>query len=251
MGRSSGRVIWKPRGSVIALARAIVNNVEPARLSREWINRFRGAVLSWFASHGRYFPWRSTSNPFHILIAEVLLRQTQAERVVGPYLELIQRYPDAYAMASANVDQLREWFKPLGLGHRADRLIQTSHLLAEKFGGQIPHDLRLLMKMPGLGIYSGRAILCLSFGDRLPMVDEASGRVLHRVFGLSKRRPAYSDTSLLEMMERLLPAEAAKFNLGLIDIAAACCHPRSPDCPKCPLSNMCRFSETLGTNSSG
>ena len=216
--------------------------------SPDWIEDLQTAVLAWYSRNRRNFPWRDTTNPFHILIAEVLLRQTQAERVIGPYLELVQRYPDAFAMASANVDQLREWFRPLGLGHRADRLVQTARILVKEFGGQIPHNLERLMKMPGLGIYSGRAILCLSFGDRSPMVDEASGRVLVRVFGLPVRRPSYSDPLLLEIAERVLPSEAAKFNLGLIDIAAACCHPRSPDCLKCPLSDMCMFSKSSRTN---
>jgi len=188
-------------------------------------------------------------NPFHILIAEVLLRQTQAERVVGPYLELIERYPDAHAMARANVDELREWFKPLGLVKRADRLVEAAKILVEEHDGEVPCNLNILLKLPGLGRYSARAVLCLGFRQRVPMIDEASGRVLRRVIGLSKPGPAYSDSSLLEMAESVLPSKASSFNLGLIDIAAACCHPLGPECRKCPLSNVCKSSQASGTSS--
>ena len=212
------------------------------RLSPRWVERFRSAVVTWFFSHGRDFPWRHTSNPFQILIAEMLLRQTQAERVATPYLELVSRYPDANAMGQADVEELRKWFKPLGLVQRADQLVATAKILVERHGGEVPDTLHVLLKLPGLGRYSARAVLCLSFGQRLPMIDESSGRVLRRVFGLTKRCPSYSDSSLLAISERILPPEAVGFNLGLLDIAAACCHPNRSDCPECPLPNMCASS---------
>ena len=75
-------------------------------------------ALSWYNNNARQFPWRNTRNPFHILIAEVLLRQTQAERIAGTYLELISIYPNPETLVDADVDQLRSWFKPLARIHR-------------------------------------------------------------------------------------------------------------------------------------
>lgn len=211
-------------------------------VSTKWVQAFQKAVLAWFAQNGRDFPWRSTDNPFHVLIAEVLLRQTQAVRVASPYLEFIERYPDPHTLAKADVDALRRWFRPLGLFRRADMLVKASQVLLKEHGGEVPRDLKSLLKLPGVGKYSARAILCLSFGEAVPMVDEASGRVLRRVLGIHAKRPAYSDSKLLQTTETLVPQPAAtEFNLGLIDIAAAHCYPRKPNCFTCPLFSLCSF----------
>lgn len=105
--------------------------------------------------------------------------------MVKPYLELIEIYPNAASMAKANLKTLRRWFKPLGLVTRADRLIQAAKILVDRHDGKIPADLEAVQTLPGMGVYSSRAVLCLAFGARVPMVDEGSGRVLRRVLGLA------------------------------------------------------------------
>ena len=196
------------------------------------------SVVSWFRSNGRDFPWRNTRNPFHILIAEVLLRQTQANRVVGPYLHLVTTYPNPASLAEA--DGLRQWFRPLGLVRRADRLVECAHRLLRDYGGQVPRDLKQLESLPGIGRYSARAILCMAFQRPEPMVDEGSGRVLRRVLGYKQTGPAYLDEGLLRAVEEVIPENSgSEFNFGLIDIATAYCHTRTPNCRKCPLLEHC------------
>lgn len=214
--------------------------------STEKTKGLQNAVLIWFADHGRDFPWRNTDNAFFILIAEVLLRQTQAERVVSPYLALTSKFPDPQSMAQADVTQLREWFHPLGLVKRADRLIETSKILVRDFTGKVPNRLEQLMEFPGLGEYSARAVLCLAYNIQVPMIDESSGRVLRRILNLRSVRPAYSDRKLLELAEKLLPKGLARnYNLGLIDIAAAYCHYKKTDSHSCPLLNLCSYGQQL------
>jgi A/G-specific adenine glycosylase len=107
----------------------------------------------------------------------------------------------------------------------------------------MPSDLQALMALPGIGIYSARAILCLSAGVSVPMIDEGSGRALRRVLGLHTHRPAYSDRILLKTMESILPKKTTKeFNLGLIDIVAAYCRPSNPLCSQCPLARHCTYA---------
>lgn len=210
--------------------------------STEWTQSFQKAVLAWFEQNGRDFPWRNTSNPFHVLVAEVLLRQTQAKRVANPYLDLIERYPDPRTLAKADVNALRLWFKPLGLVRRADLLVEAAQVLLKEHGGDVPRDLESLLKLPGIGRYIAGATLCLSFGEPFPMVDEASGRVLRRVLGMNSEGPAYTDSNLLNAAETLLPHPMVKeFNLGLIDIAAAHCSPRKPKCTTCPVAKYCSY----------
>jgi A/G-specific adenine glycosylase len=203
---------------------------------------FIQSVVTWFRSYGRTFPWRNTSNSFHILIAEVLLRQTQAWRVVEPYLELIERYPNPQTLAEADTIELRKWFSPLGLVKRADFLVQCAQILIKDYAGQVPGNLKALESLPGLGRYSARAILCLGFKQPLPMIDEGGGRVLRRALGYKPRGPAFSDPALMHVAERILPHKSSRnFNLGLIDIADAYCHPTKPDCLGCPLFQDCRY----------
>jgi A/G-specific adenine glycosylase len=204
------------------------------------VEKLRSAVLDWFAVNCREFPWRRTSDPFRILVAEFLLRQTQATRLVKPYTEFTTKYPSALSLSVANIDELYRWFKPLGLVRRADYLFQTSKILVSKHSGKVPNDLETLLALPGFGIYSAHAVLCLAFGAPLPMVDEGSGRILRRVLGITPKGPAYCDSKLLKVAGTILPKTSPReFNLGLIDIAAAYCHTRKQECRECPLLAIC------------
>ena len=210
----------------------------------DWIRLFQMVVVEWFDEHGRDFPWRQTCNPYHILVAEVLLRRTQAIRVVSPYFELVRLYPTAQKMSEAETSWLREWFKPLGLVRRADHLVRAAKFAVEQYGGNVPQTLEQLSGFPGIGRYSARAIQCLAYGAPVPMIDESSGRLLRRMLGLPKAGPAYSDHGLLSLSERLVPNDAGRaFNLGLLDIAASYCHSSSPACPECPLQAFCSWGQ--------
>lgn len=207
-----------------------------------WVAALQDTIGEWFAQNGRDFPWRNTADTYHVLIAEVLLRRTQAERVVGPYLELIARYPTVRYMADADISHLREWFRPLGLVSRANQLVGSACAILGQYGGTMPRELSQLMRLPGLGRYSARAIACLGFGDAVPMIDESSGRLLRRLLGLRSRRPAFSDRGLLLEVARLVPrCNSAAFNLGVLDIAALYCRPDTPECARCPLLRLCAY----------
>jgi A/G-specific adenine glycosylase len=200
-------------------------------------------VLEWFAKNGRDFPWRKANNPYYVLIAEILLRRTQANRVVEPYLGIIKRFPTPEDLSHADVSELRQWFQPLGLIKRADWLIDTAKQIVSEHAGIVPSSLDVLSKLTGMGVYSSRAVLCLAYGKAVPMIDESSGRLLRRILNQSSNCPAYSDRRLLKIAEDILPTEHARdFNLGLLDIAYSYCHYKLPDCPNCPLVEICSFS---------
>ena len=174
------------------------------------------------------------------MIAEVLLRRTQAYRVVEPYLELIERYPNISDLAAADVGWLRRWFRPLGLVNRAGRLVKAANAILEDHGGEVPQSLSELQALPGIGRYSACAVISLAHDGPVPMIDESSGRLLRRLLGLNSRRPAYSDKELYQRAQKLLPRQTSRrFNLGLLDVAAAYCHVTDPDCPRCPIRRLC------------
>ena len=116
-----------------------------------WASTLQCTVQEWYSESGRDFPWRQPSSTFHLLVAEVLLRRTQAERVVGPYLDLTERYPDTQDMADADVAWLREWFRPLGLVGRADLLVNAAKAIVHEHGGEVPRDLSEVESLPGMG----------------------------------------------------------------------------------------------------
>ena len=208
--------------------------------ARHKVEGLHTAVLQWSAVHGRDFPWRDTTNPFHILIAEVLLRRVQVERVVLLCLKFIECYPDPQALVNADTNSLRGWFKPLGLVKRVDSLVQAAKIIVSKYGSEVPQALDVLLELPGLGPYSARATLCLAFGYPVPMVDESSGRLLRSVFGLHHNGPSHSDRQLIASAEGLLTdGDSRDFNLGLLDIASCCCRSGLPDCSQCPFLSFC------------
>jgi A/G-specific adenine glycosylase len=204
---------------------------------------FTKVVLQWFTHNGRDFPWRKTANPYNIFVAESLLRRTKANQVVETYLILIERYPTPEALSNVDMNELRQIIQPLGLVKRADLLIGAAKRIVQEHGGMIPNDLHMLSALPGIGIYSSRAILCLSFNAAVPMIDESSGRLLRRVLDLPSNGPAYSDRKLLKIAETIIPVDSARaFNLGMLDIAFAYCHHNIANCPRCPLNGICIYS---------
>jgi A/G-specific adenine glycosylase len=149
-------------------------------------------------------------------------------------------------LISNNVDELRNWFLPLGLVNRADRVIATARILVDRYGGLVPNNLDVLLALPGLGTYSARAVQCLAFDSAVPMVDESSGRLLRRVFAQAARGPAYSDRHLLEFATSILPEGGVReFNLALLDIAAKYCHAFRPECEECPLASRCAYQRAI------
>jgi len=197
------------------------NRRQDPYLEEVWVGHLQIAVLKWFDHNSRIFPWRETANPFFILVAEVLLRQTQASRVIGPYHNLTERFRNPKALAEADVSELRTWFTPLGLIRRADNLISTAKILQIDHDGIVPKDLEVLMALPGIGMYSARAVLCLAFREPVPMIDESSGRVLRRVLGIASAKPAFADNGLLRIAQKIIPEDNAReFNLGILDLGA-------------------------------
>jgi A/G-specific adenine glycosylase len=128
-------------------------------------------------------------------------------------------------------------------------LVDAAQHVVKDFGGLLPCSLNLLLRLPGMGEYSARAVACLAFGARVPMIDESTGRLLRRVLGLKPVRPAHSDSTLLEVAKKMVPADHARnFNLGLLDIASKFCHWTNPACPSCPLAEYCAYGGSLDSS---
>jgi A/G-specific adenine glycosylase len=207
--------------------------LEAPRLRR----RFREALLGWYARHRRDLPWRGTRDPYHILVSEVMLQQTQVERVIPKYREFLARYPTLEALAAADPAEVRRVWYPLGYNRRPLYLHGIAREAVARYGGRLPADERALR---GIGRYTAGALLSVAYGRRAPVLDTNVRRVLGRVFhGADGRRvPA---AALWALAGRLLPRRRADdFNQALMDFGATWCTPRKPLCLPCPMRGVCR-----------
>jgi A/G-specific adenine glycosylase len=169
------------------------------------------ALLAWFDAHGRDLPWRRTRDPYAILVSEVMLQQTQVERVVPRYLAWLDRWPSVRALAAAPAgDVIREW-QGLGYNRRAVNLHRAARVVAE---AGWPTN---LTELPGVGPYTAAAVACFAFGqDVLPM-----------------------DTNVRRVRERTGFEFSAASAQALMDLGATVCLARVPRCGACPLAHAC------------
>lgn len=195
----------------------------------------------------RDFPWRRTRDPWKILIAEVLLQKTDAEKIAPVYEELVSRYPSPSDLANACLEDVQVFFTNIGLIKRAELLIRTARRLAEEHNNKVPLEEGTLLSLPGVGRYTANAVICLATDARVPMVDESIGRTLRRVFGLPNSIPAWRDKMLWDFAEEIMPHKGCRrYNLALIDFSAKVCRARALQCEVCPFPSICSFFKSFG-----
>ena len=203
---------------------------------------FRTRLLAWYRVHGRDLPWRRTQDPYRVLVSEIMLQQTQVERVLPKYEEWLSKYPSFEALAAADpVDVARTWY-PLGYNIRPRRLHAIAREAMTRFDGALPADADTLLSLEGIGPYTAGAVLSFAFGQRAAILDTNVARVLHRVFvARGDARTHASRKRLWEISRAVLPLRHVyDFNQGLMDFGATVCTARKPKCDACPLARMCK-----------
>lgn len=205
---------------------------------------FQRLLLSWWKENAQQYPWRTASDPYCILIAEILLRKTSRKQAAAVYELLLQKWPSPADLARASEAELKACLRPLGLENkRAALLVQLGKAVVHRFGGRIPDNLHDLAGLPGVGRYTANAVLCFACGQDRPIVDTNTARVIQRVFGYCSRRSRPRDDEVLwQIAERLIPRGRARdYNLALLDLAGSVCRARKPTCSACPLQEICSY----------
>jgi A/G-specific adenine glycosylase len=207
--------------------------------------RFRRALLAWYRAHGRKLPWRQTSDPYHILVSEVMLQQTQVDRVLPKYHEWLEKYPSLDALAAADADEVSETWRPLGYNIRPRRLHEIARESVVRYGGSLPSDEETLRSFKGIGAYTAGAIRSFAFGQRAAIVDTNVARVLFRVFVARGDARAHAmRRHLWDVSATLVPRKHVfDFNQGLMDLGAMVCTARNPKCRSCPMRKQCITAE--------
>jgi A/G-specific adenine glycosylase len=199
-------------------------------------------LLEWHKKHRRKFPWRENRTPYRVLLAEILLQRTPAERVIRAYEELLKLYPDPASLARADVKDLQRQLKSLGLEKRVRWLIEAAREITELHGGEVPTSYDKLVKIAGVGDYTASAVLVFGYGKPVPMVDANIARVVSRVHGLKLE----DRESIKDALTRIVPKdEVAAFYDALLDLAALVCK-KKPLCDVCPISAVCVYASRRG-----
>ncbi|MFM9057937.1 MAG: A/G-specific adenine glycosylase [Planctomycetaceae bacterium] len=198
-------------------------------------------LLRWYARARRDLPWRGSRDPYRVWVSEIMLQQTQVERVRDYFSRFLRRFPTVAALARAReADVLGHW-EGLGYYRRARQLHAAAREIVADHGGEFPRSVEELRRLPGIGRYTAGAIASIAFGVQAPIVEANSRRVLARLVGHAAAvgGPA-GDRPLWEVAERLVPArEPGLFNQALMDLGAGVCTPERPLCHRCPLAGAC------------
>jgi A/G-specific adenine glycosylase len=193
----------------------------------------QGRLLDWYTANRRDLPWRRTRDPYAILVAEVMLQQTQVERVIPRWHAWLERFPTTQALARASrADAIRAW-QGLGYNLRAVRLHAIACQVVAEHAGVLPHSVDALLSLKGVGRYTAGAVACFAYEQPVAMVDTNVRRVLSRVFEVD---PGDVET----LADAVVPPQAAyAWNQSLMDLGATVCRAKRPMCLLCPLVADC------------
>jgi A/G-specific adenine glycosylase len=180
------------------------------------IRAFQSQILTWYDTFKRDLPWRGDPDPYHVLVSEVMLQQTQVDRVIPKYRAFLDRFPTLQSLAAASTaDVIKEW-QGLGYNRRALNLKRAAEGAVERFGGRLPASVESLESLPGIGKYTARAVASFAFGMQVPVVDTNVKRVLSDWVGRE-----LTDRETWELAYQVLPeGHAADWNSALMDYGA-------------------------------
>lgn len=216
---------------------------------RNLISKVPG-LLRWLERHGRIYPWRETTDPWRVLVSEILLQRTRADAVAGTYNGFFERFPDPGSLNAASEEEVRDTVEPLGfVNHRVRTLKDVARIIVGEHGGDIPDSLEELKEPWRVGEYSARACQLFARGKPLALVDVNFARVFGRVLGVDMPSQPHRSVEVYALIDALVPGDpgiARAFNLAILDLGSQVCTPESPDCESCPLQACCDFWERNG-----
>jgi A/G-specific adenine glycosylase len=195
------------------------------------------ALLSWGARVRRDLPWRRTRDPWAVLVSELMLQQTQVDRVVGPFEDFLDRFPDPSACADAPVAEVIRAWAGLGYNRRAVHLHRAAHTIALDHGGHVPDDLDALLDLPGVGPYTARAVRVFAFERPHGVVDTNAARFLSRA--IAGRALTVREAQALA--DAQVPGDPWSWNQSVLDLGALVCRAR-PRCTDCPVASACAWA---------
>jgi A/G-specific adenine glycosylase len=194
------------------------------------------ALLDHYDRECRQLPWRGESDPYRVLVSEVMLQQTRVQTVLSYYDGWLARFPDIDTLADADIDDVLKAWEGLGYYRRARNLHRAARLIRKHPAGEVPGTYAELRALPGIGEYTAGAVASIAFGESVPAVDGNVRRVLSRLFNEPDPRTTWLRKKAADLMEAKRPGD---WNQALMELGATLCSPRSPRCADCPVAEWC------------
>jgi len=200
----------------------------------------RKALLRWYAPRRRLYPWRTTRDPYRVLVSEVMLQQTQASRVVPAFGSFLTRFPTVQSLARARLRDVVTAWEGLGYNRRAVALWEAARAIVQDHRGAVPADPVELQRLAGVGPYTAAAVSAVAFGSAAAAVDTNVRRIVARFF-LGADPDDVSPPEVRALAEAWLDRrDSGAWNQALMDLGREHCRPL-PRCGGCPLRETCRF----------
>ncbi|MCE9518203.1 MAG: A/G-specific adenine glycosylase [Verrucomicrobia bacterium] len=223
---------------------SLINHNPPLLIQRA----FAGALARWFKISGRDYPWRRTTDPYPILVSEIMLQQTQITTVLdrGYYDRWMKRFPDFATLAKASEHEILKAWEGLGYYRRARFLHKLAQTVVAAHGGIFPRDITAIRKLPGIGDYTAGAVASFAFNDKQPIVDGNIARVLSRIFNDVTPVDSTAGKKLLWQRATILvraSASARIHNSALMELGQTVCKSATPDCKSCPVKKFCAATD--------
>ncbi|NOY98934.1 MAG: A/G-specific adenine glycosylase [Chloroflexi bacterium] len=199
-------------------------------------------LLAWYRQNGRTLPWRGHPDPYAVWVSEIMLQQTRVETVIPYFERWMMRFPDVADLAAAAEQDVLNLWEGLGYYSRARNLHRAAQIVVEKYGCELPRDVKSLRGLPGIGRYTAGAIASMAFGLDEPTLDGNIRRVFARLFDVREALgTTAAERTLWDLAAENLPiGQAGDYNQALMDLGAAVCTSRNPDCGHCPLNDLCQ-----------
>ena len=210
-------------------------------LSSKWKQRLRRKLLAWYPKHARDLPWRRSHDPYHVWVSEIMLQQTQVATVEAYFVRFLSALPTVHDLAAADEQQVMRLWEGLGYYRRARQLHAAARVIIDELGGQMPRDSASLRKLPGIGRYTAGAICSIAYGQREPILEANTIRLLSRLVGYrNDPTKAAGQRVLWQTAEVILPRKnIAQFNQSLMELGSLVCTPTGPRCDQCPVASLC------------
>lgn len=207
------------------------------------IPHFADKLLTWFDQHGRKdLPWQQNKTPYRVWVSEIMLQQTQVATVIDYYLRFMARFPTISDLAEAHEDEVLEHWAGLGYYARARNLHKTAKLVADDYQGEFPTSLEQICALPGIGRSTAGAIMSITMGKPISILDGNVKRVLSRVAAV-RTWPGERKTEqqLWALSDQLTPSQrTSDYTQAIMDLGATLCTRSKPDCPRCPMLDDCQ-----------
>lgn len=208
-------------------------------------NQIRKALISWGRDNFRAFSWRTTRDPYRILLSEIMLHRTQATQVVPVYEQFVQTYPDFPSMAQASKSELHNVLYSLGLRWRIDMVYEMGREIMSHFDGKIPVTKEDLISLSGVSEYVAGAVRVFSWNLPEALADTNTIRIIGRLFGLKIKDSSRRNRQFRNLLSALLDLENPRhYNYALLDLAdKVCMKKQEPACEQCPLKSWCLYAQ--------